>query len=231
MYYDYDTTEREALFQSFKRHTIIPIFVCDLQHQITIKTDRCKQFYQDYWIKICISFIQDNYVPFTFIYYLMYVFISRRRIICVINIHKLDRALYHCLIWTFWGHTKPVWFQPLRMLIYKLLFHFLIYMYILLTFKKAVLCFHIVCYISLYSIAVPIQRQSTGECSQDSNQESCSNRLHMAPDRGIPLDVWLSGYNTENLPCTIMGNVLGECHAPDMLKTSFVDVGKIVHAL
>ena len=174
MYYDYDTTEREALFQSFKRHTIIPMFVCDLQHQITIKTDRCKQFYQDYWIKICISFIQDNYVPFTFIYYLMYVFISRRRIICVINIHKLDRALYHCLIWTFWGHTKPVWFQPLRMLIYKLLFHFLIYIYILLTFKKAVyvfilsVTFHCIQFRFLFSdsVLVNVPRTLTNKAAQ-----------------------------------------------------------------
>ena len=104
-------------------------------------------------------------------------------------------------------------------------------MYILLTFKKAVYVFTLSVTFHCIQFQFLFSDRFTGECSQDSNQQSCSNRLHMAPDRGSPLDVWLSGYNTENLPCTIMGNVLGECHAPDMLKTSFVDVGKIVHAL
>jgi hypothetical protein len=104
-------------------------------------------------------------------------------------------------------------------------------MYILLTFNKAVyvfilsVTFHCIQFQFLFSdrVLVNVLRTLTNKAAQIVP--------HMAPDRGSPLDVWLSGYNTQNLPCTIMGNMLGECHAPDMLKTSFIDVGKIVHAL
>ena len=43
---------------------------------------------------------------------------------------------------------------------------------------------------------------------------------------GSPLDGGLSGYKTASL---IVGNELGECHAPCMIKTSFLHFEKEWH--
>ena len=48
-------------------------------------------------------------------------------------------------------------------------------------------------------------------------------------DTGSPLDGELSGNNTDSL--TVEGNMFGECQAPCMLKTSFVDFEKKVGTL
>ena len=65
----------------------------------------------------------------------------------------------------------------------------------------------------------------TGEDSQGSNSQSCSERPGWWI-AGSPVDGGCQIIIRKVLSCTIVGNLFGECHALCTLQTSFVDFAK-----